>query len=111
MLLAVIQEHRDAHARDQLTHALFNLVKRPSAQQRELILNSCVDLATRIGPARTAEELLPQCWEQVGQQCATCLLRLVHLGLSVNNVHALFSVAWAQLSLSIITATVAWLPA
>jgi hypothetical protein len=65
VFLAVIQEHRDAAARDRLTHAMFNLVKRPSSQQRELILSSCVELASRIGPARTAEELLPQCWEQV----------------------------------------------
>ncbi len=65
VFLAVIQEHRDAATRDKLTHALFNLVKKPNSAQRRLIGDSCADLAGRIGPSRTAEELLPQCWEQV----------------------------------------------
>lgn len=65
IFLAVIQEHRDAASRDTLTHALFNLVKKPNGSQRQLIVQACVDLAGRIGPSRTAEELLPQAWEQV----------------------------------------------
>ena len=69
VFLAVIQEHRDAATRDKLTHALFNLVKKPNGVQRRLIADSCADLAGRIGPSRTAEELLPQCWEQVCSPC------------------------------------------
>lgn len=74
ILLAVIQEHRNAATRDKLTYALFNLVKKPTAGQRHLIADSCADLAGRIGASRTAEELLPQCWEQV-----PCLCRLACL--------------------------------
>ncbi|DBB17843.1 hypothetical protein WJX82_008236 [Trebouxia sp. C0006] len=70
VFLAVIQEHRDAATRDKLTHALFNLVKKPNTAQRRLIADSCADLAARIGPSRTAEELLPQCWEQVNHRHA-----------------------------------------
>ncbi|KAL3158276.1 hypothetical protein ABBQ38_010522 [Trebouxia sp. C0009 RCD-2024] len=70
ILLAVIQEHRNAATRDKLTHALFNLVKKPTAGQRHLIADSCADLAGRIGTSRTAEELLPQCWEQVNHRHA-----------------------------------------
>ena len=44
---------------------MFKLVKKPNSAQRRLIADSCADLAGRIGPSRTAEELLPQCWEQV----------------------------------------------
>ena len=65
VLVVMIQELRDAQARDRLTHCLFNLVKKPTAEQRSLIMDGCAELASRIGPARTAEELLPQCWEQV----------------------------------------------
>ncbi|KAK9855467.1 hypothetical protein WJX84_006526 [Apatococcus fuscideae] len=68
VLVVMIQELRDAHARDRLTHCLFNLVKKPTAEQRALIMDGCVELASRIGPARTAEELLPQCWEQVNNK-------------------------------------------
>ncbi|KAK9813191.1 hypothetical protein WJX72_010407 [[Myrmecia] bisecta] len=68
VFLAVIQEHRDARVRDRLTHCLFNLVKKPTSGQRRMILDSCAELARRIGPARAAEELLPQCWEQVGHK-------------------------------------------
>ena len=81
IFLAVIEEHRNAVTRDKLTFALFNLVKKPTLGQRHLIADSCADLAARIGPSRTAEELLPQCWEQVGQKkgiayhrcCPACL--------------------------------------
>ena len=65
IFLAVIQEHRDAASRDALTHTLFNLVKKPNAGQRQIIVEACAELASRIGPSRTAEELLPQAWEQV----------------------------------------------
>ena len=65
LLVVMIQELRDAQARDRLTHCLFNLVKKPTPEQRALIMDGCMELASRIGPARTAEELLPQCWEQV----------------------------------------------
>ena len=77
ILLAVIQEHRNAATRDKLTYALFNLVKKPTAGQRHLIADSCADLAGRIGASRTAEELLPQCWEQVPRLCLLCLSRML----------------------------------
>ena len=75
ILLAVIQEHRDAASRDTLTHTLFNLVKKPNAGQRQIIVGACAELASRIGPSRTAEELLPQAWEQVPVH-ATSLVRM-----------------------------------
>lgn len=76
IFLAVIEEHRNAATRDKLTFALFNLVKKPTPGQRHLIADSCADLAARIGPSRTAEELLPQCWEQVARKLGTSLQKL-----------------------------------
>ncbi|KAK9812139.1 hypothetical protein WJX73_010615 [Symbiochloris irregularis] len=65
LLEALIEAHGDAQSRDKLSHALFNIVKKPNAAQRRMILDSCTALARRIGPLRTADELLPQAWEQV----------------------------------------------
>lgn len=65
IMLCAISQHPDAAARDQLVHLLFNLVKRPDEGQREIIMNACMALAQVIGPERVANELLPQCWEQV----------------------------------------------
>lgn len=76
IFLAVIEEHRNPATRDKLTFALFNLVKKPTPGQRHLIADSCADLAARIGPSRTAEELLPQCWEQVARKLGTSLQKL-----------------------------------
>ena len=61
----MIQELRDPQGRDALAQALFNIVKRPSAAQRVMILGAWRRLAACIGPDRAAEELLPQAWEQV----------------------------------------------
>ena len=65
LLEALTEAHGDAGTRDKLCHALFNVVKKPTGVQRRMILESCAALARRIGPLRTADELLPQAWEQV----------------------------------------------
>ena len=65
-LLAIIRQQQDGLVRAQLVHTLFNLVKKPNSEQRRVILDSYIELAVHLGPARTAAELLPQCWEQVG---------------------------------------------
>ena len=67
-LLAIIRQQQDGTVRDQLVHTLFNLIKKPNPEQRRVILDSYVELAVHLGPARTAAELLPQCWEQVGRE-------------------------------------------
>ncbi|KAF2571983.1 hypothetical protein F2Q70_00006041 [Brassica cretica] len=48
-----------------LTHTLFNLIKRPDEQQRQIIMDACVSLSRNVGEMRTETELLPQCWEQI----------------------------------------------
>lgn len=54
--------------REALTGELFNLIKKPDEQQRQVIVDGCVALAEGIGADRTASELLPQIWEQVGHK-------------------------------------------
>eukprot|EP00007_Cunea_sp_BSH-02190019_P004870 CAMPEP_0174231108 /NCGR_PEP_ID=MMETSP0417-20130205/1715_1 /TAXON_ID=242541 /ORGANISM="Mayorella sp, Strain BSH-02190019" /LENGTH=1289 /DNA_ID=CAMNT_0015308929 /DNA_START=1 /DNA_END=3867 /DNA_ORIENTATION=- len=65
VLLSVIRQHPDSQARDTLTKLLFNLILRPTADQRRMIMDGCVALAQLAGPERTEIELLPQCWEQI----------------------------------------------
>ncbi|VAH60789.1 unnamed protein product [Triticum turgidum subsp. durum] len=64
LIICAIERHPDSDVRDSLTHTLFNLIKRPDGQQRRIIMDACVELATSVGEMRTETELLPQCWEQ-----------------------------------------------
>ena len=68
MLLIAIQQHPEPKARDSLTNLLFNLIKKPDEQQRQMIIIGCVALARLIGKERTEGELLPQCWEQISSK-------------------------------------------
>ncbi|KAF7036418.1 hypothetical protein CFC21_047092 [Triticum aestivum] len=68
LIICAIERHPDSDVRDSLTHTLFNLIKRPDGQQRRIIMDACVELATSVGEMRTETELLPQCWEQINHQ-------------------------------------------
>eukprot|EP00004_Rigifila_ramosa_P014415 TRINITY_DN3282_c0_g1_i1.p1 TRINITY_DN3282_c0_g1~~TRINITY_DN3282_c0_g1_i1.p1 ORF type:complete len:1146 (+),score=226.51 TRINITY_DN3282_c0_g1_i1:197-3439(+) len=70
LFVAIIAQHPDIKIRDSLTNGLFNLVKKPDVTQRKMIMDGCVALAKVIGEERTAEELLPQCWEQIEHKSA-----------------------------------------
>ena len=59
--------HPDPQERDKLLNILFNLIKRPDVEQRQMILTGCVAFAQYVGPQRAEAELLPQCWEQVSR--------------------------------------------
>ncbi|KAK7340929.1 hypothetical protein VNO77_21647 [Canavalia gladiata] len=65
LIMCSIERHPDSSTRDALTHTLFNLIKRPDEQQRQIIMDACVSLAKSVGEMRTETELLPQCWEQI----------------------------------------------
>ncbi|KAM3285974.1 RAB11-binding protein RELCH [Capsicum chacoense] len=65
LIMCAIERHPDSSTRDSLTHTLFNLIKRPDAEQRRIIMDACVTLARNVGEMRTETELLPQCWEQI----------------------------------------------
>ncbi|XP_057491573.1 LOW QUALITY PROTEIN: uncharacterized protein LOC130777300 [Actinidia eriantha] len=65
LIMCAIERHPESSTRDSLTHTLFNLIKRPDEQQRQIIMEACVTLAKNVGEMRTETELLPQCWEQI----------------------------------------------
>eukprot|EP00250_Pteridium_aquilinum_P009534 c18734_g1_i1 orf=241-3768(+) len=68
LIMCAIERHPDSSVRDLLTHTLFNLIKRPDATQRRIIMDACVTLSKNIGEERTELELLPQCWEQINHK-------------------------------------------
>ena len=47
------------------TALLFSLIKRPGPDQRRVLAEACANIAKVVGERRTAEELIPQCFEQV----------------------------------------------
>ncbi|ELW71258.1 hypothetical protein TREES_T100020246 [Tupaia chinensis] len=65
LILCTACLHPEPKERDQLLHILFNLIKRPDDEQRQMILTGCVAFARHVGPTRVEAELLPQCWEQI----------------------------------------------
>ncbi|XP_054840679.1 RAB11-binding protein RELCH isoform X1 [Eublepharis macularius] len=68
LILCTACLHPEPKERDQLLHILFNLIKRPDDEQRQMILTGCVAFARHVGPTRVEAELLPQCWEQISHK-------------------------------------------
>ncbi|XP_047483216.1 RAB11-binding protein RELCH-like [Penaeus chinensis] len=65
LLICGVCLHKDGREREKLLHLLFNLIKRPNEEQRNIILTGLVGLARVLGPTKLEAELLPQCWEQL----------------------------------------------
>lgn len=68
LFIVAIEKSPDGETRANLTNSLFNLIKKPDDAQRKMIMDACVELAQKIGEARTEEELLPCCWEQISHK-------------------------------------------
>ncbi|XP_035825823.1 RAB11-binding protein RELCH, partial [Aplysia californica] len=68
VILCAAMLHPEPKQRDQLLNILFNLIKKPDDEQRQVILTGCVVFAEHAGADRLVEELLPQCWEQIGHK-------------------------------------------
>ncbi|XP_048752282.1 RAB11-binding protein RELCH homolog isoform X2 [Ostrea edulis] len=68
LILCTAMLHPDSRERDKLLNILFNLIKKPDEEQRQMILTGCVAFAQHTGSARLIEELLPQCWEQINHK-------------------------------------------
>ena len=65
LLLWAASHHGEAKTRDQLLKEMFNLVKKPTKEDRAALLSSLVTYARLNGEERVASELLPHCWEQL----------------------------------------------
>ncbi|KAL6772016.1 hypothetical protein ACKKBG_A28655 [Auxenochlorella protothecoides x Auxenochlorella symbiontica] len=59
LLLALAREHPQLETRSAMAACLFNLIKKPSAEQREMLVGACVRLASAVSPTRVQLELLP----------------------------------------------------
>ena len=53
------------------TALLFSLIKRPGPDQRRVLADACANIAKVVGEQRTADELIPQCFEQVSHKTRT----------------------------------------
>ena len=63
-------EMAESSSRDELMHHLFNLIKRPDATQRKIIIRGCIELAQRLSSEAVFSELLPQATEQLSHKNA-----------------------------------------
>ncbi|CAH1780279.1 unnamed protein product, partial [Owenia fusiformis] len=68
LILCTATLHPDGKERDLQLNTLFNLIKRPDQEQRNMILTGCIAFAQHVGPTRVEAELLPQCWEQINHK-------------------------------------------
>ncbi|XP_028391944.1 RAB11-binding protein RELCH-like [Dendronephthya gigantea] len=68
LILCTAIHHPEEKERDKLLHALVNLIKRPDADQRRMIITGCSAFAHVVGHMRTEAELLPQLWEQISHK-------------------------------------------
>ncbi|XP_067652799.1 RAB11-binding protein RELCH homolog [Haliotis asinina] len=68
LILCTAMLHSDSKERDRLLNILFNLIKKPDDEQRQIILTGCIAFAQHVGPTRLETELLPQCWEQISHK-------------------------------------------
>ena len=82
LLLLAIQHHPDAQTRDQLLNILFNLMKKPDADQRKVILKGFKKIAKYLGHDKVEAELLPQLWEQIDHK-VTRVLTVVIIAIGV----------------------------
>ncbi|CAB3998176.1 lisH domain and HEAT repeat-containing KIAA1468 homolog isoform X2, partial [Paramuricea clavata] len=68
LILCTAIHHPEEKERDKLLHSLVNLIKRPDAEQRRMIITGCSAFAHVVGHMRTEAELLPQLWEQINHK-------------------------------------------
>ncbi|XP_041376691.1 RAB11-binding protein RELCH homolog [Gigantopelta aegis] len=68
LILCTAMLHPDSQERDHLLNILFNLIKKPDEEQRQMILTGCIAFAQHVGQTRLEAELLPQCWEQISHK-------------------------------------------
>ena len=77
ILTAAVLQHNEVSSssdQDRLTREpdflglLFNLIEKPTDQQRLMILTCCIQFSKWAGPSSVNNELLPQCWEQINDK-------------------------------------------
>lgn len=65
LLILSICLNPELSARDKLLNLLFNLKKKPQAEERSVIVQSLIKIAQLKGSNTVENEILPQCWEQI----------------------------------------------
>ncbi|XP_049819532.1 RAB11-binding protein RELCH homolog isoform X2 [Aethina tumida] len=65
LLIKTVHLNPKASERDKLLQQLFNLKKKPTATERQMILSGLVAIAKCSGQSLVENEILPQCWLQL----------------------------------------------
>ncbi|CAG0880481.1 unnamed protein product [Darwinula stevensoni] len=68
LLLCAVILHPRSDDRDRLLNIMFNLIKRPSEEQRRMIISGMAAIAQYSDASRIEAEILPQCWEQINDK-------------------------------------------
>lgn len=68
VLISSVNLNPNSNERDILLQQLFNLKKKPSEDERRMILSGIVGIAKSSGESLVENEVLPQCWEQLSHK-------------------------------------------
>ncbi|KAK4876752.1 hypothetical protein RN001_009258 [Aquatica leii] len=93
LLVCVVYLNPNASERDKLLQQLYNLKKKPSQEEREVILAGIISIARCSGENLVENEILPQCWEQLTHKylerrllvVESCIVLIPYVSSSIRN--------------------------
>ncbi|KAF5303993.1 hypothetical protein FQA39_LY01778 [Lamprigera yunnana] len=93
LLVCVVYLNPNASERDKLLQQLFNLKKKPTQDERDIILAGIISIARCSGENLVENEILPQCWEQLTHKylerrllvVESCIVLIPYVSSSIRN--------------------------
>ena len=68
ILISTIKLSKSSEEREKLVQVLFNLVRSPTREERDLILESLIIISRDFGYKKVEEEILPLIWEEMNEK-------------------------------------------
>ncbi|KAJ8919648.1 hypothetical protein NQ315_006175 [Exocentrus adspersus] len=93
LLVSTVHLNPKASERDKLLQQLFNLKKKPSESERNMILTGLIGIAKCSGESLVENEILPQCWLQLTHKhierrllvAEACIALMVYISEPIRN--------------------------